>query len=172
MQHRTHPLALPFVLLTLLAATGCADPLTGPERGADAATVDAFVVSQSAVSTVTAQAPVSGAAERVRLEARLNATDADPLASGKGKYEARTDRARARFSAEVEDVSGDGSGEVVVSRDGVELLREVIEIVGGSADLNLDSRRDVIPTMLEGDLVEVFNADGALILSAVLLPKH
>jgi hypothetical protein len=172
MKHRTHPLVLPFVLLALLAATGCADHLVGAEQAAGAGEVDAFVVSQSAASAALAQAPVSGAAERVRLEAKLNATDADPLASGKGKYESRTGGARSRFSTEVEDVSVDGSGEVVVSRAGVEVLREVIEIAGGFGDLNLDSRRDVIPTMLEGDLVEVFNADGVLILSAVLIPKN
>ncbi len=172
MKHRTPLLAPLFVLLTFLVATGCADHLTGTERTSAAGDVDAFVVSQSAASTVRAQAPVSGAAERVRLEAKLNATDADPLASGKGKFESRTDRDRSRFSTEVEDVSVDGDGEVVVSRDGVELLRATIMVAGGFGDLNLDSRRDDVPAMLEGDLVEVFNADGVLILSATLVPKN
>ena len=171
MKHRTPLLAPLFVLLTFLVA-GCADHLTGTEQTSAAGDVDAFVVSQSAASTIRAQAPVSGAAERVRLEVGLNATDADPLASGKAKFESRSGGTRSRFSTEVEDVSVDGDGEVVVSRDGVELLRATIMVAGGFGDLNLDSRRDDVPAMLEGDLVEVFNADGVLILSAALVPKN
>ncbi|WP_457652693.1 hypothetical protein [Rhodocaloribacter sp.] len=174
MKHRTHPLAPLFVLLTFLVATGCADHLTGTERTSAAGDVDAFVVSQSAAKAALAQAPVhvSGNDNRVRLEVGLNATDADPLASGKAKFESRTDRDRSRFSTEVEDVSLDGDGEVVVSRDGVEVLRATIMIANGFGDLNMDSRRDDVPAMLEGDLVEVFNADGVLILSATLVPKN
>ncbi len=172
-QHRSPFFTSLFVLFALLVATGCTDRLTGVEPPEATDGVDAFVVSQSAASTALAQSPahVAGNEDRVRLEGRLSATDADPLASGKAKFESRLDRDRSRFSTEVEDVSVDGDGEVVVSRDGVELLRATIMLTNGFGDLNLDSRRDDIPAMLAGDLVEVLNADGVLLLSAALALK-
>ncbi|RMF54050.1 MAG: hypothetical protein D6746_14925 [Bacteroidetes bacterium] len=164
--HRTTSL---LVVLVLFAGSGCTERLTGPDQPAATDHLDAFVVTEAAGNA--ALTPVPAALDRVRLEGELSATSTDPLASGKAKYEARTDRNRSRFSTEVEDVSVDGEGEVVVSRDGTELMRATISIVNGFGDLNMSSRRDDIPEMLSGDLVEVYNADGVLILSGTLATK-
>ncbi len=99
-----------------------------------------------------------------KLEVRLASTDADPLASGKAKFEMRPDR--IRFSTEVEDV--ESAGEIRVVAGGNDM--GTIAIVDGFADLNLDSRDgDKVPVLEAGDLVEVFNTNGnVLILSGTL----
>ncbi len=130
----------------VLLGTGCTDQLAGP-----------------AASDVT----VAGKAGEVKLEGRLRATFADPLASGKAKFEMRSDR--TRFSTEVQDVSTAGRGTVHLSRGGAVMLHEAITIALGFGDLNRDTRDgDAVPELAAGDLVEVFNADGALILSGLL----
>ena len=125
-------------------------------------TVFAFVVALSipAISVVSA----GGGTE---LEARLTSTSADPLASGKAKFEQRSDR--TRFSAEVEDISTDGTGfTVTVNGSTVGTLN----VVGGIGDLNLDTRDgQTVPDMSAGDTVEVTGPDGTLILTGTLQPK-
>lgn len=104
---------------------------------------------------------------RTRLESRLTATSAEPLASGKAKFEMRDDR--VRFSTEVQDVAVAQQIEVVVA--GMSLGTVAIDALGG-ADLNLDSRDgDTVPVLQDGDLVEVFDTNGnILILSGTLGP--
>ena len=104
---------------------------------------------------------------RTRLESRLTATSAEPLDSGKAKFEMRDDR--VRFSTEVEDVAVAQQIEVVVA--GMSLGTVAIDALGG-ADLNLDSRDgDTVPVLQDGDLVEVFDTNGnILILSGTLGP--
>ena len=101
-----------------------------------------------------------------KLRVRLTATDADPLASGSAKWEMRPDR--VRFSTEVEDVASADEIRVVAGGNDMGTLA----IVGGFADLNLDSRDgDTVPVLSLGDLVEVFNTNGnVLILSGNLSP--
>lgn len=113
---------------------------------------------------------VAAMQERVKLEGRLAASSADPLASGKAKFETRADR--ARFSTEIEDVSTDGTGMVVVLRGGAQVFQAALSLAGGVADLNLDSRLgDAVPALAAGDQVRVFRADGTLILSGPLAQR-
>ena len=99
-----------------------------------------------------------------KLEVRLASTGTDPLASGKAKFEMRPDR--VRFSTEVEDVGS--ATEIQVFAAGIDL--GTLPIVDGGADLNVDSRDgDTVPVLSAGDLVEVFNTTGnVLILSGNL----
>lgn len=166
MKMNTRLLSLLALAGFLVVGTGCTDELVG---GTEASLTSADALMAHSLN-VEAPRSAAAAGERTRLLARLAATDADPLASGKTKFESRPDR--TRFSTEVEDVSADGAGEVVVSRDGVEILRAGLDIAGGFGDLNMDSRRgDDVPDMMEGDLVELFGADGALLMSGTLAAR-
>ncbi len=106
----------------------------------------------------------SGAETKLRV--RLTATEAEPLASGSAKFEMRPDR--IRFSTEVEDVAS--ATEIHVFAAGNDM--GTLPIVLGFADLNLDSRDgDTVPVLSVGDLIEVFNTNGnVLILSGNLQP--
>ena len=106
----------------------------------------------------------SGAETKLRV--RLTSTAADPLASGSAKFEMRPDR--IRFSTEVEDVASVSNIRVVAAGNDMGTL----PIVAGFADLNLDSRDgDTVPVLSVGDLVQVFNTNGnVLILSGNLQP--
>jgi hypothetical protein len=98
-----------------------------------------------------------------RIEARLHASSADPLASGHATWERRPDR--VKFSTEVEDVSTSGAHEVRVNRRTVGF----VTVNQGFGDLNLDSRRgDKVPQMQSGDQVDVYNPAGTLILSGTM----
>lgn len=116
----------------------------------------------------------AGHTERTKLEVRMTATDADPLASGKTKWEQRLNEdltlERQRTSTEVEDVSTSGLHEVLVNGLSVDMFVEVDAL--GFGDLNLDSRDDdTVIDMAEGDLIEVANPDGDVILSGTLQVK-
>ncbi len=101
-----------------------------------------------------------------KLRVRLTSTAADPLASGSAKFEMRPDR--IRFSTECEDVASASNIRVVAGGNDMGTL----PIVAGFADLNLDSRDgDTVPVLSVGDLIEVFNTNGnVLILSGNLQP--
>ncbi len=102
--------------------------------------------------------------DEARMEAGLAAEAVNALASGKAKYE--VDGSRQKFSTEVEDVSVDGNGQVIVYR-GAELIFEgAIRIQNGIGDLNRDTENgNTIPAIQAGDRVEVSNSDGVLILT-------
>ncbi len=113
--------------------------------------------------------PVFAGDNETKLEARLTSTaKGKSLASGKAKFEMRSDR--IRLSVEVEDVLATKEVEVFVN--GASIGTVAIDAVGG-ADINLDSRDgDSVPILKAGDLVEVrATSDGALILSGTLEPK-
>ena len=121
-------------------------------------TVFAFVVALS----IPAMSVVS-AGGGTRLEVNLTSTSADPLASGKAKFEERSDR--TRFSTEAEDVTASGPLTVKVNGSMVGSMN----VVAGVGDLNLDTRDgQSVPAMNVGDTVEVFDAAGVLILSGTL----
>lgn len=104
-----------------------------------------------------AQSPIEAA--DVRIIASLNATAADPLASGTARWESRPDR--VTFTCEVEDVTTLGSHKVRVN--GVTIGS--VNVVAGLGDLDMDSRNgDTIPTMNIGDRFQVFNPSGRVIL--------
>lgn len=105
---------------------------------------------------------------RTKLETRLSSTTAaEPLASGKAKFEMRTNR--IRLSVEVEDVFAAAKVEVFVN--GASIGTVVIDAAGG-ADINLDSRDgDSVPVLEAGALVEVRTSGGTVILSGMLEPK-
>lgn len=99
-----------------------------------------------------------------RMEVRLSAETVDARASGKAKYE--VDGSRKKFSTEVEDVSVDGDGEVIVYRGAAVIFQGAIRIQDGVGDLNRDTEDGhTVPSMREDDRVEVYNANGALILT-------
>jgi hypothetical protein len=141
--------------LGLAALTGCSEQPLGPEdMGGNASAVAAGDV----VSTAAA-----------RLRANLRATAADPRASGHSDFESVG--ARRKFSTEVEDVSTDGQGRVVVTRSGQTVLSRAIRIRNGFGDLNLDTQNgQQVPVMRSGDLVRVANPAGVVILQGTLLP--
>ncbi|MBM3942109.1 MAG: hypothetical protein FJ316_04135 [SAR202 cluster bacterium] len=123
-------------------------------------TVAAIVATLAAI--MPGVVPAS-AATGTRLEARLAATSADPLASGKASFEQRPDR--VRFSTQVEDVATAGPLSVKVNGSAI----GTINLGAGLGDLNLDSRRgQTVPVMNAGDTVQVYNAANVLILSGTL----
>lgn len=91
-------------------------------------------------------------AEKIRLP--LEATGADPLASGRVDFEVRDDR--VKLSIEVEDISSATSVTFIVGGDELGTLAVVV----GVADLNLDSRiGDTVPPVTSETAVQVVNAD-------------
>lgn len=109
-----------------------------------------------------------------KFEARLQATAADPLASGKAKGEQRTDR--TRFSVEVEDVSSTGAHTVRITRDGTPIADspvslDVATLGTGQLELNTQDGAVNVPVVQAGDIVEVVNPNGDVILSAMLVSK-
>ena len=105
-----------------------------------------------------------GHGPRIKLRTKLTATLVLPHASGQAKFEQREDR--TRFGTEIEDVPSMETFEAFVN--GVSMGTFASDSTG-VADLNLDDRDgDTVSTMVEGDLVEVFNDQDQLILSGTL----
>jgi hypothetical protein len=110
----------------------------------------------------------------VKVEAPLGAAAGDPLASGKAKAEQRTDR--TRFAIEVEDVSTSGPHAVHISRSGAEIALSPVTLdvnaLGfGELELNTLDGATNVPVALTGDLVEVMDPNGNVILSGTLQTK-
>lgn len=103
-------------------------------------------------------------AQQARLEARLTATAAEPLASGKARFEMRGNR--IRFTTQVEDVRTATAVQVRVNN----VVVGQVAIAFGGADLNLDSQLGhVVPILRAGDIVTVYNmTTGEVILGGVL----
>jgi hypothetical protein len=114
----------------------------------------------AAVALTAVSALGVSAADEVRMRAELSATPAGGLASGHADFRQRA--SETRLSVEVEDVSVNGNGTVVVKRGAATLLTRSIRIRLGFGDLNL---RSGVPTLAAGDTVEVYDANGALILT-------
>ncbi|MEK9135861.1 MAG: hypothetical protein AAB393_01955 [Bacteroidota bacterium] len=113
--------------------------------------------------TMTKSGGTIDAAQRTFLRGRLAATPADPLASGNAKWENRA--GRMKFSTEVEDVRTNGAHEVKVNGSRVGFV--VVNL--GLGDLNLDSKLGHrVPAMQSGDVVDVFNTAGTLILTGTV----
>ncbi len=130
-----------------------------------------YLLPLLAVLALAAAPQTAYAGDRIRLEVRLDATNDDPLASGKAKFESRPDR--TRFGTEVEDVSTDGDGTVEVMRPSSGVIQSnTITITGGFGDLNLDTRDgDTVTSMQIGDVVHVHDANATLILTGTLVTK-
>ena len=103
------------------------------------------------------------AQQRVRLETRL-APPAPSPASGHARFEQRPDR--RRFSVEAEGLRGVTA--VIVQINGRPFGR--IAVVGGRAEVELDSRRGhAVPVLRPGDLVTVHDGGrGTLLLRGAL----
>ena len=135
----------------------------------------AFVAIFATVGSSLSEASVSIDTE---LRAQLAPTLAEPVASGHADFRQRPDR--MRFRVEVDSVSKPGIGRVIVSRSvsspaPITVLDIPIAIVGdplqGMAfgNMNLDSRLgNEVPVMQPGDMVEVLDASGELILRGAL----
>lgn len=106
----------------------------------------------------------AGSTTRTEFQANLTATSAEPLASGKAKFERRG--TRLKFSTEVEDLAHTSTIRVTVNGKVV----GTAPVVLGAADLNLDTLNgQTVPSMGAGATVRVFNATtGTLILSGQL----
>jgi outer membrane biogenesis lipoprotein LolB len=101
--------------------------------------------------------------DRTRLEAALVGTSSTPAASGKARWEQRSDR--TRFKLEVENTTT--SGQHVVKVNGAAVT--TVSVNGGKGEIELDSRHgDIIPTMQAGDRVAVFSPEGDVIAEGVL----
>lgn len=119
-----------------------------------------------------------GSPTPVKAEIRLQSNSVDPLASGKAKSEQRTSPTRIRFAVQVEDVSAAGPHSVRITRSGTEIANSPVIVTAdalglGEVELNTQDSPPgtLIPEAVAGDLVEVFNPDGVLILSGTLCPK-
>ncbi len=110
--------------------------------------------------------PRASAAADTRLEARLTATSADPLASGKTTW--RDQRGRLRFSTEVEDVTAAAGTALDVEIVGMGVIGQVTVDALGFGDLNL--RGASVPALVAGDVIHVLN-DGVVILEGTLAPR-
>jgi hypothetical protein len=99
----------------------------------------------------------------VRLRAEFTATAAGGLADGHADY--RQESGQRRLSVEVEDVQRDGTGRVIIRRGTTTIFSRAIRIVGGFADLNLDTANgNIVPILQVNDVVQVRDSSGALIL--------
>ncbi len=109
-----------------------------------------------------------------KFETRLQPTATDPLASGKAKGEQRTDR--TRFSVEVEDVSSAGAHTVRITRDGTPIADspvslDVAALGTGQLELNTQDGALNVPVVQAGDIVEVINPSGDVILRGAIASK-
>ena len=109
-----------------------------------------------------------------KVEKRLQPTAIDPLASGNAKGEQRTDR--TRFSVEVEDVSTAGTHAVRITRNATPIANspvslDVTTLGAGQLELNTQDGATGVPVVQAGDLVEVLDSNGDVILSATLVSK-
>lgn len=101
--------------------------------------------------------------DRTRLEATLVGTSSTPAASGKARWEQRSDR--TRFKLEVENTTT--SGQHAVKVNGVAVT--TVSVSDGKGEIELDSRHGhIIPTMQAGDRVAVFSPEGVVIAEGVL----
>jgi hypothetical protein len=106
-------------------------------------------------------------AQRIRLEGRLFAAGHEVLASGKAQFEQRG--TQFRFSTEAEDLLV--TKEIFVFVEGILMGSAPVNSLG-IVDLNISgSTKSIRPLMQPGDLVEVFDQDGALILDGILSSK-
>lgn len=120
------------------------------------ALICALVLSAVSVATTSAQT-------EVRLRAEFTATAAGRPADGHADW--RREPGRTRLSVEVEDVTRDGTGRVVISRGTTVVFSRAITIAGGFSDLNLDSRNgNAVPALRAGDVVRIQDSAGTLIL--------
>lgn len=133
----------------------------GPGRLAEPVRAAARTLGLSSQSSTKVEAPLLGSA-------------IDPAASGKVKGEQRPDR--TRLSLEVEDVSTSGPHAVRVTRSGVPVPGAPVSIDvdalgAGQVELNTQDGATGVPVVQTGDLVEVLDANGDVILSATLVSK-
>jgi hypothetical protein len=110
-----------------------------------------------------------------KVEIRLTPGSGNPLISGKAKGEQRTDR--TRFSLEIEDASTTGTHAVRVTRSGATVdnsagLTINIDSFGvGHLEMNTQDGATLVPVVLAGDLVEVVDGAGNVIVSGALQSK-
>jgi hypothetical protein len=142
-----------------LLIVGCSQndqsQLTGPESSPSIATATTKPVDPN----------LSGGdnSERIRIQARLFATEAGPATKGRARWENRSDR--IKFTTELQHVVTSGAHEVKVNG----LSVGFVSIALGRGELELDTEHgDTVPSMTIGDLVEVFNPTGAVIASGHL----
>jgi hypothetical protein len=110
-----------------------------------------------------------GSGTEIRLRADLNPTAAGGMADGHADWRSRG--GRRQFSIEVEDVQRDGVGRARVVRAGTVVWTRSITISGGFADLNLDTQNgQAVPSLQAGDVVQVRDSSGTLILRGTLQP--
>ena len=114
--------------------------------------------------------------DQTKLVAELTATNVDPLASGKTKWEERFQNQqleRRRTSTEVEDVSTAGAHQVQIIRGSTVIQTMTVNVDAlGFGDLDLDSRDgDTVEIFQVGDQVEVRNPNSDLILTGTLQTK-
>lgn len=109
--------------------------------------------------------PEGAWAQRIRLEARLVGTAASPLASGRARFELRSDR--IRFTTQVEDTVAGTPLAVVLTRGNQSVVVGTVTTnILGQADLNLDSRLGHrVPIMQRGDIVRVLAPNGVVLLA-------
>jgi len=110
--------------------------------------------------------PATVFADEVRREADLSATDVDPGASGRARFESRQDR--AEFRVQVDNVSVTDAVDVFVNGD---FVGTIVLDDRGDGELDLNTRDgDTVPTLQDGDEVEVVDAadDTTLILVGIL----
>jgi len=139
------------------------------------------IIAAAAVMAFANPFAGAGSTTQTKLIAELTATNADPLASGKTKWEERFNNAeleRRRTSTEVEDVSTTGDHVVRVTRGNpaVEIATMTVSVDAlGFGDLNLDTRDgDTVVILEEGDSVEVWTPgpDSVKILTGTLQLKQ
>lgn len=109
-----------------------------------------------------------------KFETRLQPVATDPLASGKAKGEQRTDR--TRFSIEVEGVSSAGAHTVRITRDGTPIADspvslDVATLGTGQLELNTQDGALNVPVVQAGDIVEIVNPNGDVILRGAIASK-
>lgn len=120
----------------------------------------------------------ANAGGEIRLRARLSAPVVDPLALNVADFRQR--RGRTTFKTEVHNVAEIGTGRVIVTRASDMVAPTIIldapitmvfdSLRGtGVGHLDMDSRLgDIIPDMIAGDTVEVWNSSGTLIRTGTL----
>jgi hypothetical protein len=127
-----------------------------------------FLALTTLTLLMTVVTTVSADHNRVRLEAILSSTAADPDAEGRARFESRPDR--AQFRVEVENISVTDTVDILVNGN----LIATVSLDNGFGELDLNTQDgDTVPALKAGDEVEVVDAtDGVtLILVGTLSPR-
>jgi hypothetical protein len=121
------------------------------------------------VALLVAASAQALADNRIRLEAQLDPTPADPFAQGDAKF--RSDSYDTQLEVQVQNSTANDVVEVLLN--GVS-IGEITLDQYGRGQLQLDARNgDKVPTVKAGDVIEIVDAeDGTVLLEGTFVAEN